>query len=153
MIDAGPGSRGILGDQPPADRKGSNARNLAFLDERELGGAAADVGMERAGTAPPRKRSRAGSVSGQNAFELVAGGGADEFTRFSGEDFVDRAGIFSFDRLAGEDHGAAVDIAAAKPGVVIGVVYEMFERVGIDGAVGKKRREHDRRAPDDLPLD
>ena len=92
MIDAGPGSLGILGDEPAADRKGGDARDLALRDERELGGAAADVGMQRAGAAPPRKRGRAGAVRGENAFELVAGGGADEFARFSGEDFVD--GVF-----------------------------------------------------------
>src|SRR5437868_4636020 len=104
MIDAGPASFGILGDKPAADRKGSDARNLALRDERELGCAAADVGMERTDAAPPRQGGRTRAVRRENAFKLVAGGGADEFTRFSGEDLIDRAGVLAFDRFAGEDH-------------------------------------------------
>ena len=75
------------------------------------------------------------------------------FPEFLGEDLVDGARVLALDRLAGQDHGAAVDVAPPQAGVVIGVLHEMLERLGVDGAVRQERRQHDRRAPDHLPVD
>ena len=70
--------------------------------------------MEHAGAALPGKLHRAGAVGGECALELVAGGGADELAGFRGEQFVDRLGVPALDRLAGEDHRAAIDIVALE---------------------------------------
>ncbi len=113
LIDPRPGALGIRRNQPAADREGAEADDHAAVDQRQLGGAAADVDMQQAGVARLRQRHRAGAVRGEPAFELVAGGGADELAGFRGEQLVDGAGIGALDRLAGEDDGAAVDLALA----------------------------------------
>ena len=91
-------------------------------------------------------------MRGQNAFQFVAGRGADELAGFGREDFVDGARVLALDRFAGQDHGAAVDIGAAQAGVVIGVVHKMGQLVRVDGPVRQERRQHDRRAPQNFPL-
>ena len=91
----------------------------AAVDQRQLGGAAADIDMQDAGVARLGQRHRARAMRGEPAFELVAGGGADELAGFAGEQLVDGAGIFALDRLAGEDDRAAVDIALGKAGVAV----------------------------------
>ena len=101
-------------EQPAADREGRDAEDHAVVDQRELGGAAADVDMQHALVALLRQPHRARAVRGERAFELVAGGGADELAGLVGEQFVDRARVRPLDRLAGEDHGAAVDVARAQ---------------------------------------
>ena len=122
------GARLVGRDQPAADREGGNAQNFPPVDQRQFGGAAADIDMQDAGIALLRQPHRAGPVGGERAFELVAGGGADEFAGFRGEQFVDRPGIVPLDRLAGEDHGATVDIVAAKAGLRVAVRNEGAER-------------------------
>ena len=100
-----------------------------------------------------RQPHRARAVRRQPAFQPVAGGGADEFSGFCGEQLVDRARILSLDRLAGQDHGAGIDLVALEAGRMIGVMDEMAETMRVDRPVGQERREHDRRAPHDLPID
>ena len=80
IIHAGPCAFGVLCDQPSADSKSRYAHDLAFVDQRKLGRAAADIDMQPAGVTPPRQGGRTGAVRRQDAFELVAGGGADEFS-------------------------------------------------------------------------
>ena len=109
--------------------------------------------MQDAGVAGFGQRHRAGSVRGEAAFELVAGRGADEFAGFAGKKLVDGAGIFALDRLAGEDDGAAIDFALGKAGIGVAAADEFAQRERIDGFVRQKRREQDRRTPDDLAAD
>ena len=82
----------------------------------------------------------------------MAGGGADEFAGLGGEQFVDRLGVPALDRLAGEDHRAAVDIGALEACFAVALRDEVAERGGVDGAVGEERRQHDRRAPHHLAM-
>ena len=153
MIDPRPGALGIGRDQPAADRKGAEADDHAAVDQRQLGGAAADVDVQQAGVARLRQRHRAGTVGGEPAFELVAGGGANELAGLLGEQLVDGAGIAALDRLAGEDDGAGIDLILRQSGVAIAAADEGTEFFGIDGAVGQKRRQQDWRAPHDLTAD
>src|SRR5260221_2832057 len=88
----------------------------------------------------------------QDAFQLVSGGCTNKFSGFPGKQLVDRPRILALDRFTGEDHGAAVDIAAAQPGITVGMVDEMRELAGIDTAIRQEWRQHDGRAPYDLPV-
>ncbi len=109
--------------------------------------------MEHAGAALFGELHRAGAMGRERAFELVAGGGADELAGLCGEQFVDRLGVLALDRLAGEDHRTAVDVVAGKSGFAVALRNEVAERCGVDGAVGEERRQHDRRAPHHLAMD
>ena len=153
IVDAAPRARLVARDEPAADGEGGNAHEHAVVDQGELGGAAADVDVEHAGAALLGQLHRAGAVGGECAFELVAGGGADELAGFRGEQFVDRLGVPALDRLAGEDHRAAIDIVALETRLAVALRDERAERGGIDGAVGEERGEHDRRAPHHLAMD
>ena len=108
--------------------------------------------MQHRALALAREGDGARAMGGEGAFELVASGGADEFAGLFGEEFVDGAGVLALDRLAGEDHRAAVDVAAPHARLLVGVVDEVIERMGVDGAVGDEGRQHDRRAPDHLAI-
>ena len=153
MIDSCPGAVSILRNQPAADREGAEADDHAAVDQRQLGGAAADVDMQETCVARFRERHRAGAVGGEPTFELVAGSGADELAGFRGEQLVDGAGIGALDRLAGEDDGAGIDLILRQAGIAIAAPNEFTERRRIDSAVGQKRRQQDRRAPHDLAAD
>src|SRR3954447_20111153 len=83
----------------------------------------------------------------------MAGSGADEFSGFRREQVIDGARVRLLDCLASQDHRAGVDIPSGETGIVIALMNEVPELLGIDGAVRHERREHDRRAPDDLAAD
>ena len=83
----------------------------------------------------------------------MAGAGADEFSGLRGEQFVDGARVLALDRLAGEDHGAAVDRVLAEASVAIAAFDEAAEHRGVDQAVGAKRRQQNRRAPQNFAAD
>ena len=126
IVDARPRAALVGRDEPAADREGRDARARcrcrsarAWSCRRRYRHAA------RTASRSPRQPHRARAVRRQQAFELVAGGGADEFAGLLGEELVDRARILALDRLAGEDHGAAVDVVALQAGLAIGVVDEM----------------------------
>ena len=89
----------------------------------------------------------------QAAFENMARRRADEFPRLIGEELVDRARVLPLDRLAGQNHGAAIDVAALEAGFLVGLVDELLQRLRVDHSIRQKRREHDRRAPQHLPVD
>src|SRR6266540_3329549 len=116
MIDPGPGPAFVGRYQPAADRKGGFTQDDAPVDQRELGGAAADVDVKHALAAVLRQLDRARAVRREPALQPVAGGGAHELPRLGGEQLVDRARVPSLDRLAGEDHRAGIDLAALEPG-------------------------------------
>jgi hypothetical protein len=100
-----------------------------------------------------RQRDGARAVGGEQAFELVAGGGADELARFRREDFVDGARVRLLDRLAGEDDGAAVDFVLLDARLPVGVGDELAELAGVDRAVRQEGRQHDRGTPHDAAVD
>src|SRR4051812_125781 len=79
--------------------------------------------------------------------------GADELAGFAGEWGGDGGGVAALPRLAGQDHGAGVDILMAQAGRRIGAFDEGAEGAGIDRVVAEKGREQDRRGPEDAPLD
>ena len=153
LVDAAPRAVRVGGDKPAADGEGREPQNRAAVDQGELGRAAADVGVEEASIARFRQRHSARAVRGEPAFELVAGGGADEFPGIGGEQLVDGAGVLALDRLAGEDHRAGIDFALRKARVGITAGDEVAEFGRVDGAVGQERGEQDRRAPDDFAAD
>jgi len=58
--------------------------------------------------------------------------------------------FFALDRLAGQDHSAAANIALGKTGLAIAGSKKFTEFRGIDRAVRQKWRQHNRRTPYDL---
>src|SRR6202049_2073809 len=90
-------------------------------------------------------------MGGERALQLVARGGANEFPRLFGEQLVDRLGILPFNSLAGENDRPAIDVASREPSLTIRCLDESAERICVDAALWQKRREQDRRAPDNLP--
>ena len=145
----------IGGDQTPADGESrqSGNRTAAAVDACKLGRAAADINVQQGDAARFRQRHRARAVRRQPRFELVAGAGADEFPRLRGEELVDGARVLALDRLAGEDHRAAVDLIFVETGVAVAVIDEIAECAGVDQAIRTKRRQQDRRAPHDVAAD
>ena len=61
-----------------------------------------------------RERDRAGAVRRHLAFHVMPGGGADEAAGLLRKQVGDRARVVALDRLAGEDHGAAIDGTRAR---------------------------------------
>ena len=109
--------------------------------------------MEDAVLALLRQRDGARAVGGEETFQLVTGGGADEFAGLSREDFVDGAGVGLLDGLARENDGAAVDFVLLDARFPVGVRDEFAELAGVDRAVREEGREHDGRAPHDAAVD
>src|ERR1700722_11294905 len=99
-----------------------------------------------------RQLDRARAMRREPAFENMARRRANELARFVGEQLVDRARVLPLDRFAGQDHRAAIDIAALEAGVLVSAVDEELERLRVDRTVGQERREHDRRAPQHLAV-
>src|ERR1700680_3840766 len=90
-------------------------------------------------------------MGGQRALQLVARGGANEFTRLFSEQLIDRLGISSFDSFAGKNDRSAIDVPSRETSLTIRCLDESAELVCVDAAVRQKRREQDRRSPDNLP--
>src|ERR1700719_2537505 len=100
IVDPREVARLVGGDQPATDRERRNADESAPVDQGELGGAAADVDMQDALAALLRQLDGAGAVGRKRAFELMAGGGADELAGLGSKQLVDRLGVAALDGLA-----------------------------------------------------
>ena len=96
--------------QPPADMHGRGGEHPAALDQRQLGGAAADIDVEDALALVMRHPRGARAVGGQHGFHVMAGGGADELAAALGEDAGDALRVLAAQRFAGEDDDAGVDV-------------------------------------------
>ncbi len=151
-LDAGEAVRS-LDDQASADRDRDGGEDGAVLDQRELGGAAADVDVEQRLAVAARQRDRARAVRRHLAFHVVAGGGADELAGLLRKEVGDGARVRALDRLAGKDHGATVDLVALDARIGIGAADEAREFVDVDGVVRQVRRQQDRRLPQQLAAD
>ena len=143
----------VLDDQAPADRDRDGGEDLAVLDQRELGGAAADIDIEHGVGVAARHRHGAGAVRGHLAFHVMAGGGADELAGHFREQLGDGARVVPLDRLAGQDDGAGIDVVGIDLREVVAAAEEFGEVVGVDGVVGQVGRQLDRRLPHHLALD
>ena len=143
----------VLHDQAAADGDGAGGEDAAILDQGELGRAAADIDVEQRRIVAARERDGAGAVRGHLAFHMVAGRGADELSGLLGKELGDGVRVAALERLAGEDHRAAVDLLALDAGIGVAAADEAGEIVDIDGVVGPIRREQDRRLPEDFPAD
>ena len=94
-----------------------------------------------------RHRDGAGAVRRHLAFHVMAGGGADEGSGHFREQLGDGARVVPLDRLAGEDHGAGIDVVGIDLREVVAAAEELGEVVGVDGVVGQVGRQLDRRLP------
>ena len=139
-------------DQSSADGERLQPKDFALVDQRQLRSAAADVDVQHTRIALFRQCDGAGTMRSQQAFELVASGGAHELASFGCKDFVNRAGVGFLDRLAGENHRAAVDVRLLDASFFIGAGDELAQTCRVNRTVGQEGREHDRRAPDDAAL-
>ncbi len=153
LLDAGHSLGPIFDDEAAADGDRDGGENLAFLDQSELGGAAADIDIEHGVAIAARHRDGAGAVRRHLAFHMVAGGGADERSGYLRKQFGNRACVMPLDRLAGQDDGAGVDVVGIDLGEVVAAAEEFGEVVGVDGVVRQIGRQLDRRLPHDLALD
>ncbi len=150
VLDAGEHAVIAHGDQAAPDRDGAGTPDLAVLDQRELGRAPADVHVEHGSMGLPRHRGRAASMRRQRAFHVVPCRGAHELSRVCGKESGDGLRVAAFRGFAREDDGAAVDVFRREARGAVGVVDEHPQPLGIDGVIGDKRGEQDRRAPEDF---
>ena len=100
--------------QPAADVDGRGRDHAAVLDQRELGGAAADVDVEDALALVGRHARGARAVGRQHRLHVMAGGGGDEIAALLGQQAGDRLRVVAPQRLAGEDHHAGVDVRGRR---------------------------------------
>ena len=114
IVDARPAPVGVGGDQPAADCESGDARRP--FDQREFGRPAADIdvqhGMRRA---PCDSAHGARAMRREAAFQQVTGGRADELPASSANSSSIARAFVPLDRLAGQDHRAAIDLAALNP--------------------------------------
>ena len=130
--------------QPPADMHGSGGGHKTLLDHAKLGRAAADVDIEDALALVVRHPGGARAVCRQQRFHVMTGGGADELAALLGEDFGNALGVLAPQRLAGQDHGAGVDLVGMKSRAGIGVVDDLAEAGIVDPLFALVGREGDR---------
>ena len=109
-IEAHDAAFAIDDQKPPADMDRGGRQHAPAFDERELRRAAADVDIEDAAALLARSQRRTRAVGGEHRFHVMAGGGADEIAARFGEHRGDCLGVLAAERLAGEDHGAGVDV-------------------------------------------
>ena len=103
--------------QPAADVDGGGRDHAAVLDQRELGGAAADVDVEDALALVGGDARGARAVGRQHRLHVMAGGGADEVAALLGQQAGDRLRVVAPQRLAGQDHHAGVDVLGVERGL------------------------------------
>ena len=100
----------VEGDQASADVHGSGRQHFAVVQQAEFGGAAADVDVQQGVAALVRQSHRARAVRGENALEIVAGGGAHELAARAGEQLGHGAGVGTLEGCAGENDCTSVDV-------------------------------------------
>ena len=112
-----PDDLAVLDDlQAAADMDGRGRDHLALLDQRELGGAAADVDVEDALVLVAGDARGAGAVGREHRFHVMAGGGGDEFAALLRKDRGDALRVLAPQRLAGENDDAGVDVVGMQIG-------------------------------------
>src|SRR5207248_4102470 len=151
-LDTGEPLSLLLYDKTATDRDGAGRDDAALVDQRKLGGAAADIHVEERCIVPSRERDGAGAMRRHLALHMVAGRGADEFTGLFREEVRDRAGVAPLEGFAGENDGAAVNLLARDPGEGVATADEARQLIDVDGVIVAIGREQDGRLPQDLAL-
>ena len=113
--------------------------DLAVGADRDLGGAAADVDVHHGRVVADRARHRARAVGGHHGLQVVAGRDRDHLAGLAREQFADRARVAAAHRDAGQDQRAGVDLVGIDLGVLVLLLDEGAERVGVDGLAGANR--------------
>ena len=131
-------------DQASADVKGGGPGDLPVINERELGGAAANVDVQDPGAEIVRGARGAGAVSRQHRLHVVAGGRSHEVPATLGEHGCDLLGISSPQRLARQNDDPGVDVAGPYPRLLVGLVDDRSEGRAVDGVPVEVRCEGDR---------
>ncbi len=128
------------------------AQDFAVAQQPELGGAAAHIYVQEGLAALMGQRHGAGAMGGQNAFQIVAGGGAHEFSARAGEQLRDGTRVFSLQRGAGQDHRAGINLVWGETSLRVSGVYKAFQRVDVDQPIFAIRRKQNRRSVQDLAV-
>ena len=139
--------------QTPADVDGSGRDHAAVLDQRELGGAAADVDVENALALVGRYARGARTIGRKHCLHVMAGGGGDEIAALLGQEARDRLRVFAPQCLAGEDHHARVDVCGRDGSLLVGIIDDGAEFDVVDTLLVLIGRERDRRAEQRLASD
>src|SRR5579863_4235031 len=84
------------------------------------------------------------------AFQLMPRGSAHKFPGLFGEQLIDRLCIFALNRFTCKDDRSTIDVRSRDASLMVSSLDESAELLHIDGAVGEKRCERDRRSPEDL---
>jgi hypothetical protein len=92
-------------------------------------------------------------VCGQDAFEVVAGGGAYELAGLGREKFGNGPRVGALYCFTGEDHRAGIDPFPIQPRVRVAARDEGTQALRVDRPVGEEWRHQDRRLPQHAPLD
>ena len=135
---------------PDMDRRGMN--HFARFHQGDLGGAAADVHVQHRAPEVVGGFRRPRAVRGEERLHVVARGGADEFPAHLRNHVGDRLGVLAAQRLAGEDHGAGVDLVGMDAGRFVGRVDDVAHGALVDARLALVGREHHRRLVQRLAL-
>ena len=168
LIPVEPGLRGVVlagriepGDdaalihhlQSPADMDGRRRDHAALLQQRQLGGAAADVDVEDALALVGRDARCAGAIGRQHRLHVMAGGGADELAALLRQHSGDRLRVVASQRFAGQDHHAGVNVVRRDAGAAVGLLDDGAQRGVVDALFALVGRQRHRRAIQRLAVD
>ncbi len=118
--------------------------NLALIDDREFGRAAADIDVQHALAAVMSELRGAGSVRRKHRFHVVPCRGTDQIAAFFRQDAGDWLCIFPAQCLAGKDDDPGIDVVRMQPRSEIRVVDDLAESSRIDQCFTGIGRQADR---------
>ena len=143
LLDAHDAAARVEADQPRADVERGEVDHPAVGADRDLRGAAADVDVHDRRLVADRARHRARAVGGHHRLQAVAGRDRDHLAGLAREQLADLAGVAPAHRDAGEDQRAGVDLVGIDIGVLVLLLDEGAERLGVDLLLGGIGREQD----------
>ena len=139
--------------EPPADVQRRRCNHVALLYEGELGGAPADVNIEKALVMIVGRLGCTRPISREHRLHMVSGGGRYEVAALLRGKAGDRLGILSPQRLTREDHDAGIDFLRLYAGSFIGAIDYPAECDFIDAHVAGIGCERHRRLKQRLTRD
>jgi hypothetical protein len=137
---------GLIHDlEAPANVQRRRRNHGAFIDNGELGGAAADVDVEDAFVLRMRELGSAGTIGGEHRLHVMACSRGDEIAALLGNKAGDCLGILPPQRFAGQNDDAGIDFIGIDAGVRVGAIDNAAKGCFVDALLAGIGRERNGR--------